>query len=111
MKAHGSNPILLEKILKPVEAFSLSRFLDSQGMPVYLAESPSRWAVGEIPFLEVASELYLADPDFLEECLRLIKRFRAGLPGVRGAVWQCGPCGEVHEPQFGACWNCGGARP
>jgi hypothetical protein len=25
--------------------------------------------------------------------------------------WRCANCGEVHEPQFMACWNCGAGRP
>jgi hypothetical protein len=30
---------------------------------------------------------------------------------ARGEPWTCPGCGERIEPQFTACWNCGGARP
>jgi hypothetical protein len=28
-----------------------------------------------------------------------------------GEPWKCPKCGEMIEPQFTACWNCGTSRP
>jgi hypothetical protein len=28
-----------------------------------------------------------------------------------GAAWKCPKCGEMIDPQFTACWNCGTSRP
>ena len=103
-------PILLERMTDPIQAFSLLHFLISQGVPVRLDERPLKLALGEIPFLEAASELYLEDPDRLEEARTLIARYRSGYLGVRGEAWTCSGCGEQHEPQFGACWRCGALR-
>ena len=102
--------ILLEKLLNAVDAFALFHYLDAQGLSVSLEERATRSAVGEIPFLETATELYLHDRTQLEEARRQIRLFREGLPGVRGPVWTCAECGESHEPQFGACWHCGSTR-
>jgi hypothetical protein len=103
--------ILLEKLLDKVEAFALLHYLDAHGVPVSLSEPPLRSAMGEIPFLETATELYLHDPACLAEARELIERFRRGPQGVRGSIWKCPGCGESHEPEFGTCWNCGANRP
>jgi hypothetical protein len=103
--------IVLERCLHPVDAFALYHYLDAQGMPVSLQDPPLRAAIGEIPFLEVTTAIYLEDPSRIGEARALIAHYRSGLPGVRGATWVCPGCGEVHEPMFGACWNCGATRP
>ena len=102
--------VLLERFTNSVQAFSLVHFLSAQGLPVTLRDRPLRLALGEIPFLEAASELYLEDPDRLDEARALIARFRSGFLGVRGAAWTCPTCGESHEPQFAECWRCGTPR-
>ena len=110
MTSHSPRRILLERVTDAVEAFSLQHFLDAQGIPVSLYQSPLAFALGDIPFQEAAASLYLEDPSRLEEAQRLIARYRSGYLGVRGAAWTCTHCGETHEPQFGACWRCGTLR-
>lgn len=94
-----------------MDAFGLYHYLDAQGVPVSMQERPLRSALGEIPFVEITTAVVLEDPERLGEARALIEHFRSGLPGVRGATWVCPECGEVHEPMFGECWNCGTARP
>jgi len=101
------NVILLERVTNPVDAFAIYHYLSAHGLPVKLWERPLRTALGEIPFLEAAAELYLEDASRLDEARELIERYRSGREGVRGAVWTCTDCGETHDPEFGACWNCG----
>ncbi len=110
MNSSRSDRILLEKLLDRVEAFALVHYLDAHGLPVTLAEPPLRSALGEIPFLETASELILDDASRLEEARALIENYRGKSPAVRGSVWQCPGCDEIHEPEFGDCWNCGTLR-
>jgi hypothetical protein len=108
---HASGPsILLDRVPNAVEAFALFHFLDSQGLPVRLRERPLTIALGEIPFMEAASEIYLDDPERLDEAQRLIERYRSGYAGAFGRPWTCHDCGETHEGQFGACWKCGSLR-
>jgi hypothetical protein len=107
----SSGPVLLASLTDSIEAFALVHFLDAQGLPVILRERPLKIALGEIPFVEAAAELYLNDPARLEEAKRLIERYRAGYAGTFGRSWTCSACGETHEPQFGACWRCGALRP
>jgi hypothetical protein len=65
-------------------------------------------ALGEIPFLECAPQLWLRNPldeARARETIALLRRPAAGEP------WTCGGCGETLEPQFGQCWSCGAPRP
>lgn len=39
---------------------------------------------------------------------RIARYLEDGQP--HGETWTCA-CGEVHEPQFTACWKCGAERP
>jgi hypothetical protein len=103
--------IILERFLNRMDAYSIYHFLDAQGLPVAIADRPLGSALGEIPFVEITTALYLEDPSRLAEAQRLIAHYRSGLPGVRGLAWICPGCGESHEPMFGACWNCGTTRP
>jgi hypothetical protein len=103
-------PILLEELLDPIQAFALRHYLIAHGVACRLPEQPLRSALGEIPFLEVPSRLYLDDPAQLDDARALIRRFRQRPGGVRGVVWSCAHCGERHEPEFGQCWNCGNLR-
>lgn len=103
--------IVLERFLNRMEAYAFYHFLDAQGLPVSISDPQLSSALGEIPFVEITTALHLEDASRLGEAKALIEHYRSGLPGVRGVTWTCPGCGEVHEPMFGACWNCDTARP
>lgn len=103
--------IVLERFLNAMEAYGVFHYLDAHGLPVSIRDRPLRSAMGEIPFVEITTEVYLDDSSRLEEARALIERFRAAPQGIRGVAWVCPKCGEVHEPEFGSCWNCGTQRP
>jgi hypothetical protein len=44
-----------------------------------------------------------------QEASRIVQRGFGD--SVEGGGWRCPGCGEVLEPQFGACWQCGTSRP
>lgn len=102
--------IVLERFLYPMEAYGLYHYLDSHGVPVSISDRSLRSAMGEIPFVEIATEIFLDDPEWEDEAQKLIARYKAGLPGIRGVAWICPTCAEEHRPEFGACWNCGTER-
>jgi len=64
-------------------------------------------AIGDVPFTECWSQLWVANDEDLEGARRLIGGAldAAARPGGR---WTCA-CGEVMEIQFEACWRCGAA--
>lgn len=103
--------LLLERLIDPVQAFALFHFLDAYGMQVSLVEPPLRAALGEIPYLETPSLIFLEETGQLRRARDLVRRFREGPGPIRGVLWRCAKCHEEHEPEFGACWRCGATRP
>jgi len=65
-------------------------------------------AMGEIPFLECAPQIWIHSPLDEARARELIAELRRP---VVGEPWVCRQCGETLEPQFSQCWNCGTARP
>jgi len=108
-KSHTQR-VLLEKLIDPVQAFALFHYLDAHGVPVSMVEPPLRAALGEIPYLETPTVLYLEDAGQVRRARELIRRFREGPGPIRGVIWRCPRCGEEHEPEFGSCWRCGTTR-
>jgi len=51
--------------------------------------------------------------DQAKDALDIITRCSKGEStiGSEEASWQCTGCGELHEPQFTDCWNCGARKP
>lgn len=64
-------------------------------------------ALGEIPFLECAPQVWIRNPLDEARAHELIEQLRRP---VAGPPWTCSRCGEVLEPQFAECWNCGTPR-
>ena len=110
MPAVRPTHILLERLTNQGEAFALYHYLDSKGFAVKLEESPLRGMMGEIPFLETATKLFLLEPEREAEARKTLAEFRSEPQGIRGTVWKCKDCGETHDPEFAACWNCGRMR-
>ena len=65
-------------------------------------------ALGEIPFLECAPQVWIRNALDEARARELITQLRSP---VAGDPWICEKCGEVLEPQFSQCWNCGAGRP
>jgi len=66
-------------------------------------------ARGDIPATECWSSLWVPDSDAARA--RELIRAAEVLAEPAGRHWKCPTCGEEIEPQFGACWQCGSARP
>lgn len=82
--------------------------LRAAGIRCELRNTSLSGAIGEIPFLECAPQVWIerdADESRAKEILQELRR------PVRGPNWDCIACGESCEPQFGACWQCGAVRP
>ncbi|HEU4621862.1 MAG TPA: DUF2007 domain-containing protein [Burkholderiaceae bacterium] len=81
--------------------------LRSAGIRCELRNTALAGALGEIPFLEAAPQLWVNDV-FDEHRARLV--LDDVQRAVTGAAWRCAKCAETLEPQFGTCWRCGGER-
>lgn len=91
-----------------VQATIWAESLRAAGIRCQLRNTTLSGAVGEIPFLECAPQLWIehdADETRAREILQQL------LHPEQGPQWRCARCGEWSEPQFGACWQCSAARP
>jgi hypothetical protein len=98
---------LLARAENTLQASIWADTLRAAGIRCELRNTALSGALGEIPFLECAPQLWLehdGDESRANEILQQLRR------PMRGPLWQCEGCGEHSEPQFGSCWQCGKAR-
>jgi hypothetical protein len=98
---------LLVRCEHTIAAAHLAGALRAAGIGCEVRNTTLSGALGEIPFLECAPQIWIHNALDEARAHDLIAQLR--LP-VAGEPWICGRCGEVLEPQFGECWNCGAAR-
>ena len=82
--------------------------LRAAGIRCELRNTALSGALGEIPFLECAPQLWIARDHDESRAREILQQLRQP---IRGPHWRCTKCGECSEPQFGGCWQCGAARP
>lgn len=92
----------------PLQATIWSETLRAAGIVCELRNTTLAGAMGEIPFLECAPQIWLADAADEPRAREILVQLRQ--PPV-GPAWTCDRCGELSEPQFGSCWQCGRSRP
>lgn len=83
--------------------------LEQAGIGCTIRNEQLAGGVGDIPFLECEPELWVAD-EAVERAEAVIAEHRK--PAREdGPPWECARCGELNEPQFGACWQCSSPAP
>ncbi|MBS1134653.1 MAG: hypothetical protein H6R02_1794 [Burkholderiaceae bacterium] len=82
--------------------------LRAAGIRCVLRNTTLSGAMGEIPFLECAPQLWIERDTDEARALEILHQLRHP---VHGPQWRCECCGELSEAQFGACWQCGASRP
>jgi len=87
----------------------LKNMLESAGIACVLRNEISSGLSPEIPMAESTPELWIEDDERLGEALQIKAEFQSSATIV-GADWQCQKCGELSEPQFTSCWQCGAIR-
>lgn len=91
------------------EIHHLCNLLQSAGIACRIRNEGLSSLAGEVPFAECAMRLELeneADRDMAETLIREMAQ-RSPRAGTR---WNCPRCCEAIEPQFTACWHCGGEK-
>lgn len=81
--------------------------LRAAGIDCELRNTVLSGALGEIPFLECAPQIWIRNALDEARARQLIEQLSRP---VAGEPWTCRHCGEVLEPQFAQCWNCGTPR-
>jgi hypothetical protein len=95
------------------EAHFLCGLLEASGIRAEVRGDTLFTTVGGAATIPGATpEVWLADPGELSRALEVVRRFSEGeAPASGGEAWSCPDCGEAHEPQFTACWQCGAEAP
>jgi rubrerythrin len=99
---------LLMRCEHAIAAAHLAGALRAAGIDCEVRNTTLAGAIGEIPFLECAPQLWLRNALDEPRARELIAQLRRP---VDGDSWTCAVCGELLEPQFSQCWNCGASRP
>ncbi len=91
----------------PTEAHIVCGLLQHEKIPCEVRGETLFSVRGEIPFEESTSPyVWLLNSKFEQKSKALIQAYLEPtdehLPD-----WKCENCGEINEPQFGACWKCG----
>ncbi|HON39539.1 MAG: DUF2007 domain-containing protein [Desulfomonilia bacterium] len=55
--------------------------------------------------------VWILDDSLLEAAESIVSRCASSEGRPCGRSWKCPKCGELHDPQFAACWQCGTDRP
>ena len=95
--------------LNLVEAHHLKNLLQSAGIRCHLKNEELVRLAGEVPFPEVALQLFVEREEDYATAQALVRDFLKPRPHA-GPPWRCSRCGETSEGQFTACWNCGRDR-
>ena len=98
---------LLMRCEHAIAAAHYAGVLRAAGIDCEVRNTVLAGALGEIPFLECAPQIWIRNPLDETRARALIEQLRTQ---TAGEPWTCRQCGEVLEPQFGQCWNCGEAR-
>jgi hypothetical protein len=95
------------------EAHLVKGLLESHGLSALVRGEALSGTAGEVPFVDVWPTVWVLDDVREGEARAVIKEYERGpaKPGSPGVGWLCPKCGQDLEPQFTACWACGGGRP
>jgi hypothetical protein len=99
---------LIARADHPLQAAIWADTLRAAGIRCEVRNTTLSGAMGEIPFLECAPQVWLLDAGDEAQALEILRQLRLPIVGAR---WRCAGCGEESGPQFGTCWKCGAERP
>lgn len=83
--------------------------LQAGAMQAYITGSYLSGAIGELPPTEVIG-VWLVEARHSERARDIISDFESSRQKTE-KDWQCAKCKEWLGREFGACWQCGKARP
>ncbi|MCE2998834.1 MAG: DUF2007 domain-containing protein [Betaproteobacteria bacterium] len=90
------------------EAHLIRGHLESCGIAATVRGEALAGGFGELPL--DACSVWVDDSQF-DDAEAALRALHHGDPFSGASSWICASCGERSEPQFSACWRCGGERP
>ena len=95
-------------LAEQAQAGLLKELLEKEGIACLIKNEQLFAALGEIPFLECAPQLWVVDDEVWPRAKLLLDGWLK--EEANSEAWTCHVCGEKLEGQFGACWKCGKTR-
>ncbi len=99
---------LLRRCDHMLQAAHFANALRAGGIACEVRNTTLSGAIGDIPWLECAPQVWIHDPRDEARAQALLQEL---LQPPDAPAWLCDRCSETIEPQFGECWNCGAVRP
>lgn len=99
---------LLRRCDHVLQAAHFANALRAAGIRCDVRNTALSGAIGDIPWLECAPQVWIHDPLDEARAVALLEELSVT---PDGPAWECGQCRETIEGQFGECWNCGTSRP
>ena len=95
----------------PADAYMLKDYLTSAGIEAVIKGEYLMGAIGEIP-TNTYPTVWVVDEEDFERAQRMVRDYESKHPSdqIYLTHWRCPACGELIEPQFTQCWNCGKNR-
>ena len=95
-------------LAEQAQAGLLKDLLEKEGIACIIKNEQLFAALGEIPFLECAPQLWVVDDEVWPRAKLLLDGWLR--EDQSAETWICPSCGEQLEGQFGSCWKCGKER-
>lgn len=92
-------------LAEQAQAGLLKELLEKEGIVCLIKNEQLFAALGEIPFLDCAPQLWVVDDEVWPRAKVLLDGWLKEEQGTE--AWICSSCGEQLEGQFGSCWKCG----
>jgi hypothetical protein len=86
-------------------AHHVRNLLDAGGVRAVVKNEFLSSVMGDLPPAECQAEVWLLRDADAERANELLLD-----PQDHGERWTCPGCGEIAEPQFAQCWQCGAQR-
>lgn len=98
----------------PIEAHLVLGILESEGIVAEVRGEALSWALGEIPItMDSLPSVWVLDDSQADRAAALVIRYEQKHEPLQttGRQWRCPECGEMIDPQFTSCWQCGAEGP
>ncbi|MBT6178156.1 MAG: DUF2007 domain-containing protein [Deltaproteobacteria bacterium] len=76
----------------------------------HLIKDESSSSLGEVPPIVSQQHVWVINAADVEDAKSLVAELESRVNHSREEPWVCQSCSEQLEPQFTACWKCGGER-
>ena len=97
----------------PTEAHLVKGLLELEGIEAEVRGEALFGALGELAITaDTLPSVWIQEDSQIEQAMKIVSRYEQGLAShvTIGLVWRCPKCGEMLEPQFTSCWQCGTNR-